>query len=358
MPQRCTSVWCCFCGGDSSSSDEDGVEPSIPQPAQIVQDPGTTSQLEDVMFPMDEDLEEGEWDQADRSSDDLGVDNENEEGVFPADNQPKQAKPEPVEPKKTQVKKTQPEPAQPEVQDTRDRPAPPEWLRVRGRRILRWIENSSEPHCPVSPHTITFEQVSQDVDVKVREGLEFPAGLREIPTEDLIRLGSCTSFSARYRQVFWSGMTAPKTLIIRNISRCEKAEADQPHSSELALAFYQRDQPLESLKYVFVTAISNAQTRHYLERQLYRGVWPRDGQDLNRSEMQNLMETRIWERESNEFLSLMGTRIGRTVGYLVLGAFPRGTHRIARIHTSVMNLRRYQFEFRFEIEPISTQAAE
>lgn len=294
---------------------------------------------------MDEDLEEGEWESADRSSSELGMD-ENDEGVFPADNQPQQAKPQPV----------QQEPEEP--QETRDRPAPPEWLRVRGKRVLRWIENSSEPNCPVAPHTLTFEQVSQDVEVRVREGLEFPACLQEIPTENLIRHAACTRFSVRYRQVFWSGMTAPKTLIIENISRMEQAAADQPHNSEIALACYQRDQPLESLRYVFVTGISNTQTRHYLERQLYRGVWPTNGQDLSLDEMRDLMQTRVWEHGSNEFLSLMGTRIGRTVGYLVLGAFPRGTHRIARIHTYVVNLRRYQFQFRFEIEPMSPQAAD
>ncbi|KAJ5162046.1 hypothetical protein N7492_007438 [Penicillium capsulatum] len=236
----------------------------------------------------------------------------------------------------------------------RDPPMSREWLREQGTRVMRWIESTGEPCCPIPPQALTFEQVEQDVEVKVGEDREFPPDLREIPHEPGVLPGQapCRTFHARYRQVFWAGMTAPGLIIIQNITRERTVGTGQPHSTELALAFYLRDHPIESLRHVFVTGVMNAQTRAYLEKHLYGDLWPRDGNKWKKGtrEYRDLMPTQVLEHGSEHFEALMGTRIGRTVAYLVLGGFPRGTRRIL---VYVVHVVHYHFEFRFDLEPIA-----
>lgn len=235
---------------------------------------------------------------------------------------------------------------------------PPHWLREQGSKVLRWIENASEPACPIVQHTPCFSQIVQEAEVKVGESREFPSDLREIPV--IPGTGPdkppCTFFSVTYNQGVCTGITAPGVMIIENICRHRTVTTNQPHSTEIALAFYSRAYPLESLRHVFVSGIVNTQTRDYLESHLYSKIWPRDSIVFQRtsSEYQNLVRTQIWEYGSEEFETLMGTRIGRTVAYLVLGAFPRGTRHITRILVYVVHVWNYHFEFRFDIEPIIT----
>lgn len=248
---------------------------------------------------------------------------------------------------------------QPRAQE-RDLPMPPGWLREQGSRVLRWIENAGEPACTIPRQTLTFQQIVQDAHVRVEEYVEFPPDLRELPQtfETASDEPLCTLFSARYLYGMWIGRTAPGVIIMENIIRHQPA-TDQPHCNELALAFYTRDYPIESLKNVFVTGIQNLQTRGYLESHLYKDFLSQETKDWNSysSETEASMHTRAWERDSEEFETLMGTRIGRTVGYLVLCGFPRGTRRIARIWIQLTYIWNYRFEFRFDIEPISLSAS-
>ncbi|KAJ5107646.1 hypothetical protein N7456_004321 [Penicillium angulare] len=72
---------------------------------------------------------------------------------------------------------------------------------------------------------------------------------------------------------------------------------------------------LDTLRHVLVQGVMNTQTVAALERCTGKN--------------EGLFDS--FERGSPEYQELLGTRIGRMVAYLVLGAFPRGTRKISRI---------------------------
>lgn len=430
MSHRCRSAWCCFCGGASSSSEEgptnsdDGAnEPASPPEAPILPVPGEPASPPEApvlpvlgepadrpeanppeapILPVDPNVEsegqatvsasselgsDGNGDNAgtDLPSQDDGNQEETdnpldaiEEGLLPTDEDlgtsdwgdpvPEIQARDPSNPTDEDLGTNEWGDPVPEV-PARDPAMPPDWLREQGFKVLRWIENSGEPACPIPQQTLTFQQVDQDTDVWVDENQEFPLDLQMLPEipETAPDERRFTRFSATHRRGMWVGMTAPGVIIMQNIARDQAEATDEPpgteppnaHSSEIALAFYLRDHPIESLQNVFVTIIMNSQTRDYLEKHLYSDFLSRDEKDWNSysSVHECPMHIQAWEHGSEEFEALMGTRIGRTVAYLVLGGFPRGTRRIARIFVYITNVWYYRFDFRFDIEPISSPAS-
>lgn len=225
----------------------------------------------------------------------------------------------------------------------RDPPMERSWLCHRGARIARWIEDPTEPQCPIPQRSLTFEQVDQGSLLTEIEEVDFPpsieAGLENIPSLSQDKANG-KFFTARFnRRSIWSGTTGPNVLILENIER-DPSETSQPQISEISLALYTRDYPVEDLRYVFVTIVVNHQTKHYLDQCLYDS-FPSD----------SWCKPRTWEHGTQEYTELLGTRIGRTVGYIVLGAFRRGSHRIARILTWSSG---GCWDFRFDIEPVSS----
>ncbi|CAG7960863.1 unnamed protein product [Penicillium salamii] len=96
-----------------------------------------------------------------------------------------------------------------------------------------------------------------------------------------------------------------------------------PHWSEIALAHYRHVYPdINTLKYVYVANIVNKETAPYVREILYNdeSIKPTDEP-----------AARYWVHDSNEYQCLLGTAIGKGVASMVLGAWPRGTHRIKQI---------------------------
>lgn len=224
----------------------------------------------------------------------------------------------------------------------RDPAMPRSWLRTRGCAIVRWLGNPSEPDCPISPHSLTFEQVQKIAEIddspsELMEELVLPDGFP--PT----MIG--TYIMVDYEWVTFEGMTGPSLLCLNDIEREKPADSaigENPHISDVALAFYTRDYAIESLRYVFVNGVVNHQTRKFVKSRM-RKVWPPSTQPLK------------WEYGSQEYEEMLGTRIGRTVGYIVLSAFARGSRRIARILAWTDHLID-SLHFRFDIEPIASTA--
>lgn len=216
------------------------------------------------------------------------------------------------------------------------------WLRDRGARISRWIDDPNEPLCPIPQHSLTFEQVYQNSRLTEMEPTLPPSiqpGLENIPGPSQDGANGRFFSSSFSDRSIWSGMTGPNFIILENITR-DRSEASQPQISEISLALYTRDSPAEDLRYIFVTMVINNQTMHYVEQDLY---------DFCPPEM--CWEPQTWEHGTREYEELLGTRIGRTVGYIMLGAFVRGSHRIARILTWSTG---DSWDFRFDIEPVSS----
>jgi hypothetical protein len=93
--------------------------------------------------------------------------------------------------------------------------------------------------------------------------------------------------------------------------------------SEVLKAVYEEYFVLESLKTVLVVD-STVETKEFVKNQLYpmKGLrWPDGGVQ------------RSWVNGKPEFEALLGTKVGRVVARLVLGAFERGSKRIYNIVT-------------------------
>lgn len=224
----------------------------------------------------------------------------------------------------------------------RDPAMPRSWLRTRGSAIVQWLDNPGEPHCPIPPRSLTFQQVQRFADIEDCQG--------EIMMELILPNNSPpmtvgTYIMADFEWVIFEGMTASGLLCLNDIEREKPADSaveENPHISDIALALYTRDYAIESLRHVFVKNVVNNQTLAFFKAAA-RKFWPQNMQPVT------------WEYGSQQFEEMLGTRIGRTVGYIVLGAFARGSHRIARIMTW-SNRDTRDVHFRFDIEPIAFKA--
>lgn len=118
----------------------------------------------------------------------------------------------------------------------------------------------------------------------------------------------------------WHGRIGLGVVFLDDIARASNFGG--PQISELTQAIYTDSYPIDTLKHVFVIDIANRVTRTLIETQIYtqeNGLsWP--DQTL-----------RVWDYGSPEYQALLGTPLGKCVAALVLGAFVRGTRRIARI---------------------------
>lgn len=205
-------------------------------------------------------------------------------------------------------------------------------LQEAGSLRQKWIANP-ESDCPIPQSTLTFRDLrhwhktyyNDELPDSVRDkavALGLPDGHESyvftsmstgnLPTGNLGSVGD-----------IWVGRTGPSLLFIEIINR--SPGSTEPQSSDIAKAVFENDFNVAGLRYVFVVDVVNEQTKHFAETQLYgidENGWVRRDTAL-----------RTWEYATPQYQSLLGTRIGKMVAYLVLGAFPRGTRRIARIVT-------------------------
>lgn len=145
----------------------------------------------------------------------------------------------------------------------------------------------------------------------------------------------------------WIGDTGPGVIVLGAISRKENSNA--PPIAQLAQAFYTRNFEMHTLRHVFVQYVVNNETNPFIRRCLYTEQarpelkWPKE-------------EPEIWEYNTPEYDGILGSRIGKNVAYLALGAFPRGTRRISQIVTWAADPSIYdnRLQMRFDIGLIST----
>lgn len=194
-------------------------------------------------------------------------------------------------------------------------------LQDAGSLLQKAIVDPNQP-CLIRPSTLTFKDLGHWNSEEFWEGP--PDNVKDKVTSMLLSnddLGyQLTSMSAG--EDYWVGRTAPGVLFIEVMYR--GPNSTEPHSSQIAQAVYQKDHPIKDLRYVFVVDIGNEETKHFIETQLYTD----ENGDFRRDRA-----LRVWRYGTPEYQALIGTRIGKTVAYLVLGAFARGSRRISRIMT-------------------------
>ncbi|KAJ5383127.1 hypothetical protein N7517_001038 [Penicillium concentricum] len=139
---------------------------------------------------------------------------------------------------------------------------------------------------------------------------------------------------SQYRQSFAKGVI---------ISECIFRYTG-PHWSSIAIAQYKFDHPIDTLKYLYFTNVQNNETLPYVQEILY----PRHDVDWPKF---SEIAKQVWEYGTDEYKEILGTKLGRAAARLVIGAWDRGTHRIARVFTLG---REHNIHLRFDIEPIPT----
>lgn len=147
----------------------------------------------------------------------------------------------------------------------------------------------------------------------------------------------------------WCGYTGPGVISLLDVKR--RHESSAPPISDLTKFVYEQTFNIDGLKYVFVQNIINRQTQAFINDILY--TYERLGYTWG----EHPGDQRIWERNSPVYQALLGTRIGKTVSYLLLASYPRGTQRIARIVTyridDLMSI-----HMRFDIEQVGATQSE
>ncbi|KAJ5692577.1 hypothetical protein N7462_002000, partial [Penicillium macrosclerotiorum] len=211
-------------------------------------------------------------------------------------------------------------------------------LRVLGARVASLIHDAQATGCLVPRASLTFqtiESTARFVDERyyappVNEifGLHFvPASL--YPREQHI-------FQVNLEFASWLGVTAPGIIVMQSIERALRqagshvAPSYDPPISEVALTLYERYYPRNTLRFVIFDTVINPQTLHHVQ-------W----------------HPQYWVYGTQEYEEILGTRIGRLVGYLVLGAYPRGTRSITRIISWVTD--QGSLYLRFDIEDIPSR---
>ncbi|EPS30986.1 hypothetical protein PDE_05940 [Penicillium oxalicum 114-2] len=229
----------------------------------------------------------------------------------------------------------------------------------RGMRFQRWIENASLSNCPIQPSEVTLTQLHANwlpviVDRAQPDAVSFADGLYHANRLQIhgpwvhhrmtsgIKPGPRGRFSTEDINDFQSYI-APTALFLTCVFRM-----DGPYVSQIAQAVYQSEYSMGTLEHIFFTDVVNQDTTDFLQE----SVLP----DMNNpNKIPTTRETYTFEHGSPEHLALLGTRLGSVVGYLMLGAYPRGTRRVSRI--SIHRNYGLSLELQFQIEDIPRNTA-
>ncbi|KAJ5383237.1 hypothetical protein N7517_001148 [Penicillium concentricum] len=212
----------------------------------------------------------------------------------------------------------------------------------KGRRLRKWIDRDHEPGCPypISTFAVTYKPPHRDYAVAHEYGWLDPTWDRFMYPIDLSDdLNYIHIEGLRGPPVGWEGRTGQGVVFLDWIRRSRRSTA--PHISEFTKAAYEMEFPLETLRYVFVTDISETDTVQLVRDELYRS------QGLQYPN--NNLET--WT-PGPEYDALLGTPIGKTVAAFVLCAWGQGIKRIARIVTFHDGQHLQRLNMRFDIEVI------
>ena len=130
--------------------------------------------------------------------------------------------------------------------------------------------------------------------------------------------------------IAWDGILDKRFVVIDYIVH----NHDEPHISEVTNAIYTKMFPGDGmgLRAVFVHDIHNKDTVKFISEKLFvdanKQKWP---PKPGRQATFNFDFT----LRPDEYRALLGTRIGKMVGYWMLGRYPRGSCKITGIHLSI-----------------------
>jgi hypothetical protein len=129
----------------------------------------------------------------------------------------------------------------------------------------------------------------------------------------------------------WKGATGPGVLFLDDVQR--RNIPPHPHIAEFCKAVYEQDYPLAGLKYIFGTNIVNEDTSDFINYYI-----PRPSEELVEGTDRNTSSAvTTYDSSSPAYLGLLGTRVGKIIGYFVLAAYGQGVKRISEISIWLSN---------------------
>jgi hypothetical protein len=179
-----------------------------------------------------------------------------------------------------------------------------------------WLADSNLP-CPIAGSTLTHTDLSNGGWRIIREATTTPLMTAEFAEKLGMRAGRGLDY-VRTTAIRGDNKSVCTSrggfLIIHSITN--RSGPDVPHVSEICLAIYKQDHPVSDLYHIIVENIKNEGTERFIVDVIQPGE----------------EEYNVYEYNTPMYQALLGTPVGKTVAAMVLGAFPRGTAKIARIH--------------------------
>ncbi|CAI7667118.1 unnamed protein product [Penicillium crustosum] len=210
-----------------------------------------------------------------------------------------------------------------------------------GDKLIRWMENTNEPGCPVPRSTLTIWTLPEPILWHSEHEREW---LSPEQIDCIVGKSPCLRQSiikTRGRVTGLIGTIGPGLLFIYSIRR--RSASNDPHVSELAKIAYETHFPLESVKHVIVNEVQENATEPFIEEQIYPSrkelIYPS-------------AEPQTWDYATPEFRAIMGTPIGKVVGSFILGSFGQGVKRVSRIVTLQRGPELHKLDIRFDIEDV------
>ncbi|KAJ5135525.1 uncharacterized protein N7515_004803 [Penicillium bovifimosum] len=213
-----------------------------------------------------------------------------------------------------------------------------------GAQLQTWIDDPNAEGCTVAEATLTMQDLLDDnwtlrdsrfvpsvsdlpETARIMMGLPSPDNGAQLRHMRIERHGGRDAQASRAqvrmpRYNSHSVTTGDGFIVCHRMFRW-----DGPWWNEIARAFYEVDFPIGALKYVAFMEIVNEQTAP-----LVVGVhYPRRG--IRFATMGVDEPDQVWLHGSREYQEILGTALGKSVAYLILSCFQRGTKRISRILT-------------------------
>ncbi|CAG8237170.1 unnamed protein product [Penicillium salamii] len=208
----------------------------------------------------------------------------------------------------------------------------PPWEAV-GNQIRKWTENPREPNCKIARITLTLDTLPpkpSDWDVDSEPNHLDPEHYKWLENVGIATDVDKKSGKSVYRGTIvmktegaltsWTGMTGPGVIFINKIDRAR--ESKDPYMSEITHAVYTKDFNLAALKHIWVTDVKNEDTARFINTHVYAA-------GLEARYPRNAIIS--WTPADAQYNALLGTALGKMVGYFVLGAFGQGVKRISKI---------------------------
>lgn len=230
----------------------------------------------------------------------------------------------------------------------------PPW-QSKGRKFRRWMEGTENGECKVRQSSLRLRDLDQahwticiiPKYLPPRENL-LVCRVGALPTEwntgeqrPLYKKVSIRSNQedTKVPEMEWYGFVGPGMLSLSWVDRPQGGfvivnAQDEPYVSEISKAVYENSFSLDTLKYVFVVRIVDSDTKDCLNYYISS-----DREDLVYNS---------YEYTEPQFDALLGTKVGKTVAYLLLSAFGQGLKRVRRI--TVISEIGQGWDLRFDIE--------